>query len=36
MIFQIVEGGGQWCNCEPMTCNKLSGSVDMFPREILF
>ena len=36
MTFQIVGGGGggQWCNCELMVCNKLRGSVATFPKEI--
>ena len=34
MTFQIVGGGGQWCNLEPMAYNR--GSVDMFPKEIFF
>ena len=32
MTFKIV--GGQWCNHEPMTHNKLQGSMDMFHMEI--
>ena len=32
MTFQIT--GGQCCNLEPTACNKLRGSMDMFPKEI--